>query len=317
MDVNRHVRAVLNTGKPVKLVALTRVIHKVVCRRIARVPRYACIKKAMTVKGVDIAHGLTYIEPTAITLIQINMITFSKTKPVVSCNSCPIRHRAVCARCDTDELNVLDSIKSYRSFAAGENILWRGEPVEFVASVVSGVAALSKTLEDARTQMVGLLLPSDFIGRPGRTEVAFDVTATTDIILCCFDREPFEQLVIDTPHVAQRLMELALDELDAARDWMLLLGRKTAREKIATFIELLSRRYSTDTAGRIDALPLPMTRDQIANYLGLTLETVSRQFSALKKEGVIDFSDRRTLAILDLPALQDATGNDADGGMIS
>ena len=237
-------------------------------------------------------------------------------KPAVSCSSCPIRHRAVCARCDADELSVLDSIKSYRNFAAGESILWRGEPFEFVASVVSGVATLSKTLEDGRTQMVGLLLPSDFIGRPGRTEVAFDVTATTDTILCCFDREPFERMVMDTPHLAQRLMELALDELDAARDWMLLLGRKTAREKIATFIELLTRRSNTDTPGEIGAMPLPMTRDQIANYLGLTLETVSRQFSALKKEGVIDFSDRKTLSIMDLPALQDATGNDSDGGMI-
>lgn len=211
---------------------------------------------------------------------------------------------------------MLDSIKSYRNFAAGESILWRGEPFEFVASVVSGVTTLSKTLEDGRTQMVGLLLPSDFIGRPGRTEVAFDVTATTDTILCCFDREPFERMVMDTPHLAQRLMELALDELDAARDWMLLLGRKTAREKIATFIELLARRSNTDTPGEIGAMPLPMTRDQIANYLGLTLETVSRQFSALKKEGVIDFSDRKTLSILDLPALQDATRNDSDGGMI-
>lgn len=212
---------------------------------------------------------------------------------------------------------MLDSIKTYRSYSAGESILWRGEPVSFLASVVSGIATLSKTLEDGRTQMVGLLLPSDFIGRPGRDQVAFDVTATTDVILCCFERDPFEKLVDETPHISQRLMELALDELDAARDWMLLLGRKTAREKIATFIELLARRSNTDSQGRIGTLPLPMTRDQIANYLGLTLETVSRQFNALKKEGVIDFSDRRTMTIMDLPALQDATGNDSDGGMIS
>lgn len=212
---------------------------------------------------------------------------------------------------------MLEDMKTYRSFSAGENILWRGEPISFVASVVTGVASLSKTLEDGRTQMVGLLLPSDFIGRPGRNEVAFDVTATTDVVLCCFQREPFEKMVDDTPHIAHRLMELALDELDAARDWMLLLGRKTAREKIATFIELLARRSNPEQPGRIANLPLPLTRDQIANYLGLTLETVSRQFSALKKEGVIDFSDRRTISIRDLSALQDATGNDSDGGMIA
>ena len=238
------------------------------------------------------------------------------------CSACPIRHRAVCARCDGDELARLETMKTYRTFPAGTEILWRGEPLDYVASVVSGVASLSKTMEDGRTQMVGLLLPSDFIGRPGRDRIEFDVTATTDVTLCCFARKPFEGLVQDTPHVAQRLMELALDELDAARDWMLLLGRKTAREKIATFLDMLARRSQLNTvagggAATGAALHLPMTRDQIANYLGLTLETVSRQFSALKKDGIIDLSDRRNVTVLDLAALQDATGDDADGGVVS
>lgn len=234
----------------------------------------------------------------------------------IRCSECPIRHRAVCARCDDDELALLESMKTYRSFAAGDVILWRGEPLEFVASVVKGVATLSKTMEDGRTQMVGLLLPSDFIGRPGRTEIDFDVTATVDVTLCCFDRVRFETLVQDTPHVAQRLMELALDELDAARDWMLLLGRKTAREKIATFVEMLSRRSNHDEGIHPQSIELHMTRDQIANYLGLTLETVSRQFNALKKDGIIDFSDRRHFTVSDLAGLHDETGDDADGGVV-
>jgi CRP/FNR family transcriptional regulator len=240
----------------------------------------------------------------------------------VKCSDCPIRHRAVCAHCDTEELLRLEKMKSYRTFPAGTEILWRGEPLEYVASVVSGVASLSKTLEDGRTQMVGLLLPSDFIGRPGRNRIEFDVTATTDVTLCCFARTPFEALVLDTPHVAQRLMELALDELDAARDWMLLLGRKTAREKIATFLDMLARRSQmtmTEGAGMANgaALYLPMTRDQIANYLGLTLETVSRQFSAFKREGIIDVPDRRRVLVINLDRLQIATGDDADGGVVA
>ncbi|KIN64197.1 Transcriptional regulator, Crp/Fnr family [Sulfitobacter noctilucicola] len=212
---------------------------------------------------------------------------------------------------------ILESMKTYRSFAAGDVILWRGEPLEFVASMVSGVATLSKTLEDGRTQMVGLLLPSDFIGRPGRTEIEFDVTATVDVTLCCFDRTKFEKVVQETPHIAQRLMELALDELDAARDWMLLLGRKTAREKIATFIEMLARRSNLQASFDAPEIKLNLTRDQIANYLGLTLETVSRQFSALKKDGIIDFADRKHFTLKDLAALRDETGDDADGGVVA
>lgn len=234
-----------------------------------------------------------------------------------NCSNCPIRHRAVCSRCDEDELVILEKIKSYRTYAAGETILWRGEPLAFVASVVTGVASLSKTLEDGRTQMVGLLLPSDFIGRPGRKQVEFDVVATTEITLCQFARKPFEALIEDTPHVAQRLMELALDELDAARDWMILLGRKTAREKIATFLELLARRTEKAQGSPKVEIEMPMTRDQIANFLGLTLETVSRQLNALKKDGVISFAGRKQLTVVDLIALREATGDDADGGVIS
>lgn len=211
---------------------------------------------------------------------------------------------------------LLDSIKTYRTYAAGDVILWRGEPLDFVASVVQGVATLSKTMEDGRTQMVGLLLPSDFIGRPGRERIEFDVTATVDVTLCCFDRPKFEKLICDTPHISQRLMELALDELDAARDWMLLLGRKTAREKIATFIEMLARRSTHGRDGSKEIIDLHMTRDQIANYLGLTLETVSRQFSALKKDGVIGFTDRKHFTVENIAALQEETGDDADGGVV-
>jgi len=150
------------------------------------------------------------------------------------CGDCPIRHRAVCARCDTDELDQLEKMKFYRSFQAGQTVIWSGDRMDFVASVVSGIATLTQTMEDGRRQMVGLLLPSDFVGRPGRAEASYDVTAVSDLVMCCFRRRPFEDMMMATPHVNQRLLEMTLDELDAAREWMLLLGRKTAREKIAS-----------------------------------------------------------------------------------
>jgi CRP/FNR family transcriptional regulator len=167
-------------------------------------------------------------------------------------------------------------------------------------------------MEDGRTQMGGLMLPSDFIGRPGRTKVAFDVTATTDVTLCRFERKSFERLVVNTPHLAQRLMEIALDELDAARDWMVLLGRKTAREKIATFIDMLALRSLAGASKNDVQIELPMTRNQIADYLGLTLETVSRHINALKKEGIITLSGRKSITVANISALRSATGDDAD-----
>jgi CRP/FNR family transcriptional regulator len=239
------------------------------------------------------------------------------TKFRQKCSECPIRHRAVCARCDDSEFVTLESIKTYKSFAAGDPILRRGDPMTYVASVVEGVATLNKTMEDGRTQMVGMLFASDFIGRPGRAEIDFDVIAITDVTLCCFRREPFNRLIETTPHISQRLMEMALDELDAARDWMVLLGRKTAREKIATFVEMLVRRQHMQAAAHPETtLVLPLTRDEIADYIGLTLETVSRQLNAMKKEGILTFTGRRQFEVIDLGALHIATGDDEDGGPI-
>lgn len=237
-----------------------------------------------------------------------------------SCSSCQIRHRAVCSRCDTDELAGLERIKSYHTFEAGKPIVWAGEEVDFVGSVVTGVATLTQTMEDGRRQMVGLLQPSDFVGRPGRRVSNFDVTAVTEVVMCCFQRKPFEELMNRTPNVAQRLLEMTLDELDAAREWMLLLGRKTAREKIASLLAILARRsamLSVGKAGRNMTFALPLTREAMADYLGLTLETVSRQISALKKDGVIRLDGNRGVTVPDFDRLLEETGDDADGGALT
>lgn len=234
-----------------------------------------------------------------------------------SCGDCPIRHRAVCARCEADELAHLDEIKYYRSFQAGQTVIWSGDRMDFVASVVSGIATLTQTMEDGRRQMVGLLLPSDFVGRPGRGHAAYDVTATTDLVMCCFRKKPFEEMMLSTPHIGQRLLEMTLDELDAAREWMLLLGRKTAREKISSLLAILARRDASLKAGAgACSFDLPLTREEMADYLGLTLETVSRQISALKREGVIELEGKRHVKVADIDRLIEQTGDDSDGGML-
>ena len=241
------------------------------------------------------------------------------TTAIKRCGECPIRHRALCARCEPPELEELDTMKFYRSFEAGQTVVWAGDRMDFMASVVSGIASLSQTMEDGRTQIVGLLLPSDFLGRPGREFATYDVTATTDLVMCCFRRKPFEAFMARTPHLANRMLEMTLDELDAAREWMLLLGRKTAREKIASLFVIIGRRDAAlklkETDGEL-AFDLPLTREAMADYLGLTLETVSRQISSLKREGLIRLEGKRRIVIPDFQALMAETGDDCDGGII-
>ena len=235
-----------------------------------------------------------------------------------NCGSCPIRHRAVCARCESTELAALEDIKFYRSFQAGQTLIWSGDRMDFVASVVTGVATLTQVMEDGRTQTVGLLFPSDFVGRPGRDTAPYNVIATTDVVMCCFRKKPFEELMARTPHIGQRLLEMTLDELDAAREWMLLLGRKTAREKIASLLAIVARRDASlqgQVRQRQVTFELPLTREAMADYLGLTLETVSRQISALKREGVIELIGKRTVHVPDIDRLIEEAADDADGGM--
>lgn len=246
-------------------------------------------------------------------------VTFASSAKA-DCADCPIRHRAVCSRCEPDELAVLEGMKSYKTFEAGQTIVWAGDQMQFLGSVVTGVAALSQTMEDGRRQMVGLLLPSDFVGRPGRDIAPFDVVAATEVTLCRFRKASFETLMASTPSVANRLLEMTLDELDSAREWMLLLGRKTAREKIASLLAIIARRDASlrlrKAAGRV-RFDLPLSREAMADYLGLTLETVSRQISALKREGIIELEGKRHINIPDYANLMNETGDDTDGGMLT
>ena len=262
---------------------------------------------------LDCQSSLTQIKPMTKTASTIGSLHS------LECSDCPIRHQAVCARCESEELDQLEEVKFYRSFQAGQTIVWSGDPMDFVGSIVTGIATISQTMEDGRRQMVGLLLPADFVGRPGRNEASYDVVAVTDLVMCCFRAKPFEELMRATPHIGQRLLEMTLDELDAAREWMLVLGRKTAREKIASLISIIARREAAlkmrANEGQV-SVDLPLTREAMSEYLGLTLETVSRQISALKKDGVIELRGKRHIIIPDFNRLLEEAGDDADGGFL-
>ena len=123
----------------------------------------------------------------------------------------------------------------------------------------------------------------------------------------------------NTPHIGQRLLEMTLDELDSAREWMTVLGRKTAREKIASLLLIVARRDASlrkQLPGDGMVFDLPLTREAMSDYLGLTLETVSRQISALRKSGIIQLEGKRRVIVPDLQDLIAETGDDVDGGMI-
>lgn len=230
-----------------------------------------------------------------------------------TCDLCVVRNRAICSALNPTELEALNAIGRRRTLAAGESLMWEGEESVLVANVIEGVLKLSTGTEDGREQIVGVVYPSDFIGRPFGTTSAHGVTALTDARVCVFSRRDFEAFAQSHPGLEHKLLERTLGELDRTRRWMLLLGRKSAAEKVASFLLEMSERLvdpgcQASFEQRERRMALPFSRQQIADVLGLTIETVSRQFTRLKAEGIIDLPSRREVVIRDPDALAAEAG---------
>jgi len=230
------------------------------------------------------------------------------------CDTCVVRNRAICAALDDGEIKALAQIGRRRKLEAGESLIWEGDDSLLVANVIDGVLKLSTGTEDGREQIVGVVYPSDFIGRPFGATSKHSVTALTDAEVCVFGRGEFDGFAGDHPQLEHKLLQRTLAELDRTRRWMLLLGRKNAEEKLATFLLDMSERLvdpgceHEEGEEALDSFVLPFSRQQVADVLGLTIETVSRQFTKLKKEGIVDLPSRREVTILDRYALEDRAG---------
>ena len=217
---------------------------------------------------------------------------------------------------DEVQIKKLGQISHRKRIAQGQTIMSDDLPVDFFANVVSGVVKLTKTLVDGRQQIVGLLFAPDFLGRAYSSHNPYTAEAATEVEICTFPNTAFERLVDEYPGLQSKLFQHTLDELDAARDWMLLLGRKTAEEKVASFLLMLAKRSLVTGCQHVPApgtasFELPLTRADIADYLGLTIETVSRQLTRLKTSATIRLATSRLIVVPDMARLARVAGLDS------
>lgn len=217
------------------------------------------------------------------------------------CDRCEVREQAICGDLDTEQRASLNRIGRRVSLQAGQTVMWEGDSSTLVANVIEGTLKLSTSTGDGREQIVGVVYASDFIGRPFGARTPHSVTALTDARLCLYPRGAFDGFAREHPALEHRLLRRTLDDLDRTRAWMLLLGRKNAREKVATFLLDMCQRLRVDADGVIE---LPLSRQQIADVLGLTIETVSRQIGEMKRMGVITLAGRRGVRICDVERLE-------------
>jgi CRP/FNR family transcriptional regulator len=183
---------------------------------------------------------------------------------------------------------------------AGENLFSEGDEADGIYEVVAGMLRLYKLLPDGRRQITGFLNPGQILGLAPEGIHAYAAEAVNEVTLHRYPRAGFYRLIDEVPGLARRLLAVTSSELCAAQDQMLLLGRKGAAEKVASFLLLLADQQGVD-----DEVSVPMTRNDIADYLGLTVETVSRTFTKLRVEGLIALPTPNRVEIRDREQLED------------
>ena len=220
------------------------------------------------------------------------------------CQACPVRLRSVCSGLEFEELGELEKIVTRVTVKAGHPIFGEGEAARHRYNVTAGAIKIYKLLGDGRRQIIGFLFPGDFLGLAVEDEYAYGAEAVVDSELCRFPRRRLDDLIDRFPALENRLLNMTSNELAVAQEQMVLLGRKSAKEKVATMLLLFARR-AVERGMPDNPVNLPMTRTDIGDYLGLTTETVSRTFTQLRGRGAIAVETGGRVWLEDLDALRD------------
>lgn len=221
------------------------------------------------------------------------------------CRNCDVvREIAFCADLGQDEVKRLATVRCHAHLPASFTLFREGDAADHVYSISNGTVKLYKLMSDGRRQIIGFLFSGDMFGLAIDGGYAYTAETVSPTQVCRFPHRKLETLLGEIPRLERRMFSMAVKDLVAAQEQMLLLGRKTAREKVATFLLKLSRR--AELQGQPGSpIALPMSRADIADYLGLTIETVSRTFTQLKRDGIIGLPASGHVVLLDAGGLKD------------
>ena len=215
---------------------------------------------------------------------------------------------AMCRGMEREAASRIASISTLQTVVAGRSLFAEGDTAENVYEVVRGMLKLYKLLPDGRRQIMGFMSAGDLLGLSFSGVYPYTAEAVTEVTLCRYSRARFDRLVDEVPGFARRLLAVRSDELRAAQDQMLLLGRKMAVEKISSFLLMLAERQITGDDP--DIVLVPMSRNDIADYLGLTTETVCRTLTKLKSKNVIKSLTTANIKLVDRDKLEDLAGGE-------
>jgi len=218
------------------------------------------------------------------------------------CRACPVRHAVAHASLGEGDRAHLASIGSKLQIARGQSVFSENDPARYIYTIIQGTVVIYKMLMDGRRQVTGFLFAGDFLGLADSDAYAYNADAVTDAILLRYQLSNLAALFARYPDLEAKLFAVAQHEIAEAQEQMLLLGRMTPREKVASFL----LRYAARAALRgedPENIYLPMKRSEIADYLGTTVETVSRTLSQLRKDGLVLPKGYNQISIVDREGL--------------
>lgn len=220
------------------------------------------------------------------------------------CSACAIRHAAVHSRVDARDFSNLLGVSTETALSARQTLFTEGDPANQLYSIRDGAMMIYKLTPDGRRQITGFLFQGDILGLMSEGRYICTAEAITETSLYCYPMPRIETLVQGDPAIERRLLEISRHELVEAQEQMLLLGRKTARERVASFLLKLARQ-ARDRGGDGAEISILMSREVIGDYLGLTTETVSRTLTAFRRKGWVSFMDPHKIRLCDTMALDD------------
>jgi CRP/FNR family transcriptional regulator len=225
----------------------------------------------------------------------------------VKCEACANRHAGICGTLSDGQLKKLQALARRRVVPESVAIFRAGDAADCCASVVSGVVKLTKTTAEGDHRVIALMSPPEFIGYTAASEHSYSAIAATKVELCIYPRAAFRRLLLECPELCQRLLDYTARELEHCRDWALILANKSSYERVAGFFVLVAEGAQSSQAapsGTLSTcLQLPLTRTELADYLGLSLETVSRNITKLRQKGLIELRSAREIFVPDLERL--------------
>jgi CRP/FNR family transcriptional regulator len=203
-------------------------------------------------------------------------------------------------------LEKFSKISSEKSYANKENIFIQNDPAKHLFNITEGNVKIYQLLDDGRIQIIGFLYPGDFFGSYKNNKYNYSAESIGDLKTCVFDQKILEQYLDENPVLAKELLNQTSFELTVAQDRITVLGKLSAIERISTFLTNISEQRKR-IGWQNNPISLPMTRQDIADYLGLTIETVSREFSNLKSSNLIKVISSKQIYLPNIDALKDQT----------